>query len=150
MNNWTTMSARSLWFIKWTNFDDKKRYSNTFYAVWLYFVNRLFSSSFLIFSYTGFQNLTSDWQIYSIWANQKACLKFHFEFNANCSRRQALTLSQMTNSINFGPYQTERVASFCRKFFKRVEKTVGKGEIAHDEQFLLFLQCFQKTCTAET
>ena len=31
-----------------------------------------------------------------------------------------------------------------------VENTVGKGEIAHYEQFLLFPQCFQKTCTADT
>ena len=31
-----------------------------------------------------------------------------------------------------------------RKFFKWVEKTMGKGEIARYEQFLLFLQCFQK------
>ena len=30
-----------------------------------------------------------------------------------------------------------------RKFFKRVENTVGKGEIARYEQFLLFPQCFQ-------
>ena len=37
-----------------------------------------------------------------------------------------------------------------RKFFKRVENTVGKGEIAHYEQFLLFPQGFQKTCTADT
>ena len=29
------------------------------------------------------------------------------------------------------------------------ENTVGKGEIAHNEQFLLFPQCFQKTCTAD-
>ena len=29
---------------------------------------------------------------------------------------------------------------------KRVEKTVGKEEIAHYEQFLLFPQCFQKAC----
>ena len=36
------------------------------------------------------------------------------------------------------------------KFFKLVENTVGKGEIAHYEQFLLFPQCFQKTCTADT
>ena len=35
-------------------------------------------------------------------------------------------------------------------FSKRVENTVGKGEIARYEQFLLFPQCFQKTCTAET
>ena len=36
------------------------------------------------------------------------------------------------------------------KLSKRVENTVGKGEIAHYEQFLLFPQCFQKTCTADT
>ena len=30
-----------------------------------------------------------------------------------------------------------------RKFNQRVENTVGKGEIAHYEQFLLFPQCFQ-------
>ena len=37
-----------------------------------------------------------------------------------------------------------------RQFFKWVENTLGKGEIAHNEQFLLFPQCFQKTCTADT
>ena len=31
-----------------------------------------------------------------------------------------------------------------RKFSKRVKNTVGKGEIARYEQFLLFPQCFQK------
>ena len=33
-------------------------------------------------------------------------------------------------------------------FFKPIENTVGKGEIAYYEQFLLFPQCFQKTNTA--
>ena len=28
-------------------------------------------------------------------------------------------------------------------------KTLGKGETAHYGQFLLFPQCFQKTCTAD-
>ena len=37
-----------------------------------------------------------------------------------------------------------------RKFSERVENTVGKGEIARYEQFLLFPQCFQKTCTTDT
>ena len=47
--------------------------------------------------------------------------------------------------INFRPFQIERV---CRqqfkfnensgKFSKRVENAVGKGEIAHYEQYLLF------------
>ena len=31
-----------------------------------------------------------------------------------------------------------------RKLTKQVENTVGKGEIARYEQFLLFPQCFQK------
>ena len=31
-----------------------------------------------------------------------------------------------------------------------LENTVGKEEIACYEQFLLFPQCFQKTCTADT
>ena len=37
-----------------------------------------------------------------------------------------------------------------RKFFKLVENTVGKGEIARYEQFLLFPQCFQQTSIAVT
>ena len=36
-----------------------------------------------------------------------------------------------------------------RKFSKWIENTVGIGEIACSEQFLLFPQCFRKTCTAE-
>ena len=35
------------------------------------------------------------------------------------------------------------------EFPKRAENTIGKGEIARHEQFLLFPQCFQKTCTAD-
>ena len=37
-----------------------------------------------------------------------------------------------------------------RKFSKRIENTVGKGEIARYEQFLFFPQRFQKTCSADT
>ena len=37
-----------------------------------------------------------------------------------------------------------------RELSKRVENTVGKGEITHYQQFLLFPQCFEKTCTADT
>ena len=33
-----------------------------------------------------------------------------------------------------------------RKSSKRVENTVGKREIVCSEQFLLFPECFQKTC----
>ena len=37
-----------------------------------------------------------------------------------------------------------------RNIFKRVENAVGKGEIAHYEQFLFFPLCFQNTWTADT
>ena len=37
-----------------------------------------------------------------------------------------------------------------RKLSKRVENTVGKGEFARYEQFLLFPQCFQRSCTLQT
>ena len=33
-----------------------------------------------------------------------------------------------------------------RELSKRVENTVGKGEIARYEQFFLFPKCFQKAC----
>ena len=35
-----------------------------------------------------------------------------------------------------------------REFSKKVENNVGKGEIAHYEQFHLLPQCFQKTCNS--
>ena len=38
----------------------------------------------------------------------------------------------------------------CRKLSEWIENTVGKGDIAHYVQFLLFPQCFQTTCTANT
>ena len=37
-----------------------------------------------------------------------------------------------------------------RKSLRREGNTVGKGEIARYEQFLLFPRCFQKKCTADT
>ena len=65
-----------------------------------------------------------------------------------------LTLSQTTN---FRLFQIQRVSrrhfkrdENGRKFSKWFENTVGKGEIARYEQFLLFPQCFQKTYTADT
>ena len=37
-----------------------------------------------------------------------------------------------------------------RMFYEQVKNTVGKGETARFEQFLLFPECFQKTCIADT
>ena len=67
-------------------------------------------------------------------------LTFHFE----CT----LTHYQTTN---FRLFQIERlyrqqfqIDEYSKKLFKPVESTVGKGEIACYEQFLLFQRCFQK------
>ena len=59
-------------------------------------------------------------------------------------------------TTNFRLFQTERVCNSNnfkldengRKLSKWVENTVGKGEIACYEQFLLFPQCFQKPSLA--
>ena len=65
-----------------------------------------------------------------------------------------LTLSQMTNSRLFQTEEfTDDNSKFyenCRKFMKMVDNTVGKGEIARHEQFLLFPQYFLKNCMAYT
>ena len=59
--------------------------------------------------------------------------------------KKAITHYQTTN---FRLFQAERADDHFkidengRKLSKRVENTVGKGEIARYEQFLLFPQCF--------
>ena len=67
---------------------------------------------------------------------------------------KASILSQLTN---FRCFQPERVAEDnfkfdenCKKFSKNVENKLGKGKIAHYEQFLLSSQCFQKTYYTDT
>ena len=56
------------------------------------------------------------------------------------TRRQILDSSKLkeTADDNF------KFDEHLRNLSKRVENTVGKGEIARYEQFLLFPQCFQK------
>ena len=68
-------------------------------------------------------------------------------------------------TVTFNPFphdkfQTSKLKEFAdnnskfdengKKLSKRVENTVGKGEIARYEQFLLFPQCFKKICNADT
>ena len=62
-----------------------------------------------------------------------------------------------SQKANFRLFQTKKsllvtIMKFdekSRMFSKWVENTVGKGEIARYEPFLLFPQYFQKTCTAD-
>ena len=72
-----------------------------------------------------------------------------------CYLANYLTLSH-SQTTNFRVFQIEEFADDNfqvdengRKFSRWIENTVGKGEIARYEQFLLFPQCFQKTCTAD-
>ena len=61
------------------------------------------------------------------------------------------TLSQTTNFLKDFADDNFKFDENGRRFSTRVENTVGKGEkIARHEQFLLFPQCFQKTCITNT
>ena len=99
---------------------------------------------------------TRSWTNPVMWARFKLLVlsAFNLEKFTFFPWSKELTLYQTTNfrlfklkdfaDDNFIYYENGR------KFFKRIDNTVGKGEIAHYEQFLLFPQCFQKTCTADT
>ena len=56
-------------------------------------------------------------------------------------KRQILNFSKLNDIADDIFYFYEN----GRKFSKRVENTVGNGEIACYKQYLLFPQCFQKT-----
>ena len=75
---------------------------------------------------------------YPVWELPAIFIKFKFMV----CKRQILDLSKLKPFAddNFKFHENGR------KFFRRVENTVGKGEIARYEQFLLFPQCFQKAC----
>ena len=60
-------------------------------------------------------------------------------------KRQFLDLSKIKEFADYNFKFDEN----GRKLSKRKENIVGKGEIARYEQFLLFPQFFQKTCTAD-
>ena len=62
------------------------------------------------------------------------------------SKRQILDSSKMKDLAD----DNFKFDENGRKFSKPVENTVGKGEIARNQQFLLFPQCFQKTSIADT
>ena len=74
----------------------------------------------------------------------------------NCTFNLYHTKSNIFNpyqTTNFRLFHTEKFADENfkfdengRKLSKWVENNVGKGEIAHYEQFLLFPKCFQKAC----
>ena len=73
----------------------------------------------------------------------------------NGKKKTYLALYQTTNFVNSAKFKDIaddncKFAENARQLLKRVENTSGKEEIARYEQFLLFQQCFQKTCSADT
>ena len=65
-----------------------------------------------------------------------------------CAVRHGLTVSQTSKLKEFAD-DNFKFNENGIKFFSGEENIVGNGEIAHYEQFFLFPQCFQKTCTAD-
>ena len=73
--------------------------------------------------------------------NYRPTLEIHFSVGIQpITRRQILDSSKLKESAD----DNFKFDENGRKLSKRVENTVGKGEIARYEQFLLFPQCFQK------
>ena len=65
-----------------------------------------------------------------------------------CFQFQLITRRQILDSSKLKEFADDnfKFDENGRKLSKRVENTVGKGEIARYEQFLLFPQCFQRAC----
>ena len=61
---------------------------------------------------------------------------------------EPITRQQILNSSKLKEFADDNFRFYenGRKLPKQVENTVGKGEIARNEQFLLSPLCFQKAC----
>ena len=69
----------------------------------------------------------------------------------NCSLQEISPFPTVFSIDFYGRHaKTRACLGKVSKVFQSVENTAGKGEIACNEQFLLFPQCFQKTCTPDT
>ena len=75
----------------------------------------------------------------------KSFIGFYFKLFKPFSKRQILHSSKLKEFA----YDNFNSDENGRKFFKRIENNVGKGEIARNEQFLFFQQSFQKTYTTD-
>ena len=78
---------------------------------------------------------------------------FRFFQTKRVYRRQ-FHMKMAENSVNGNTFGKGEIACHRRQFHMKMAEnsvngnTFGKGEIACHKQFLLFLQCFPKTCTS--
>ena len=72
----------------------------------------------------------------------------HMKIRACLGKGKPITRRQILDSSKLKEFADDnfKFEENGRKLSKQVENTVGKGEIARNEQFLLFPQCFQKAC----
>ena len=81
----------------------------------------------------------------SIWTTKKLCCLVK---DLNLPKRQSLDSTKLKeyadDNFKFDEYGREESSP------KGLENTVGKGEIARYEKFLLFPLCFLKNCSADT
>ena len=82
----------------------------------------------------------------TLWIGNGAVLKSSSQWQLTLPKRQILDTSKLKEFTD----DNFKFDENGEKFSKRVENTVGKGEIACYEQFLLLPQCFQKTGSADT
>ena len=68
--------------------------------------------------------------------------------NCDCDMTLPIIRRQILDSFKLKDFADDNLKfdENGRKLFKPVENTMGKGEIARYEQFLLFPKCFQKAC----
>ena len=67
-------------------------------------------------------------------------------YSLTLPKRQMLDYSKLKEFAN----DNFKFVENGRKLSKQIENTVGKGEIAGYERFLLFQQSFQESCAADT
>ena len=131
-------------------------------------LTRVISSHCLVKSWStsfipkALYSLLDDWLKLEACTNEKKKCESKTEFDLgrikNIVRHcfQETSFSGLFNPFPNDKFYSSKLKEFAddnfkfdengKKLAKRVENTVGKGEIARYEQFLLFPQCFQKAC----
>ena len=84
------------------------------------------------------------------WEKEKLLITSYFFFSHSVFKRPLLQTRKNLGLFGRGLKSLQKTILNLMKTVERVENTVGKGGIAHYEQFLLFPQSFQKICSADT
>ena len=107
-------------------------------------------TSIFYFSHSVFYSITERNRHFSnVWLVVSECFQFWSSLKfCDLVKGWPITRRQILDSAKLNEFADDnfKFKENGRKLSKRVENTVGKGEIARYEQFLLFPQCFQEAC----